>query len=45
MAREREELAIHEKLARCIQLAREFISDQRQHLRELEAGILLSFAD
>jgi hypothetical protein len=41
MARERDELAIHEKLARCRQLAREFISEPTAtHLRELEAELL-----
>ena len=40
-AREREEVAIHEKLARFRQLAREFISEPTAtHLRELEAELL-----
>jgi hypothetical protein len=38
MAREREELAIHDESARCKQLAREFVSEPTAtHLRELEA--------
>jgi hypothetical protein len=41
MDREREELAIHEKLARCKQLAKEYGSEPTAtHLRELEAELL-----
>ena len=41
MAREREEVAIHEKLARCRQLAKEFPSEPTAaRLRELEAELL-----
>jgi hypothetical protein len=41
MDREREELAIREKLARCRQLAKEYGSEPTAtHLRELEAELL-----
>src|SRR5262245_33752459 len=42
MDREREEWAIHEKLARCRQLAKQYISEPTAtHLRELEAELLV----
>jgi hypothetical protein len=41
MDREREKLAIHEKLARCKQLAKEYVNEPTAaHLRELEAELL-----
>jgi uncharacterized membrane protein YccC len=41
MDREREELAVHEKLARCRQLAKQYVSEPTAtHLRELEAELL-----
>ena len=46
MARDEKKLAIHEKLARCIQLAKEFISDQRQTPSRIRGRrYWLSFAD
>lgn len=41
MDREREKLAIDERLARCRQLAKEYVSEPTAtHLRELEAELL-----
>ena len=41
MDREQEQLAIHEKLARCRQLAKEYVSEPTAtHLRDFEAELL-----